>query len=64
LFQIFRQEDRPRYRRAFGICIGVLSAGLALAAIRWVDDTMRKRREKREKRQVQVEEAVDTQRLE
>ena len=36
--QIFRSDDSPRYRRGFGINIGVLTLGLALATVRFVDD--------------------------
>lgn len=36
--QIFRSEDAPRYRRGFGINIGVLTLGLVLAIVRWADD--------------------------
>ncbi|KAF2015139.1 MFS general substrate transporter [Aaosphaeria arxii CBS 175.79] len=43
--QIFRRDDRPRYRRGFGVAIGVLAAGLTIATIRYVDDRIRKRRE-------------------
>ncbi|KAF1810850.1 MFS general substrate transporter [Eremomyces bilateralis CBS 781.70] len=42
--QIFRSEDKPKYRRGFSINIGVLSAGLTLAAIRYIDDHFRRRR--------------------
>jgi len=42
--QIFRQDDRPRYRRGFSINIAVLSVGLTLAVIRFVDDLFRRRR--------------------
>lgn len=42
--QIFRSEDKPRYRRAFGICIGVLTLGLTLAVIRYIDERFRHRR--------------------
>ncbi|KAI9765524.1 MAG: hypothetical protein M1840_007350 [Geoglossum simile] len=42
--QIFRQDDRPRYRRGFGIDIAVLVLGLSLAAVRYVDDVLRRRR--------------------
>jgi hypothetical protein len=41
--QIFRQDDRPRYRRGFSINIAVLTVGLALAAVRFVDDLRRRR---------------------
>lgn len=42
--QIFRQEDRPFYRRGFTINIAVLASGLALAIFRYSDDVIRRRR--------------------
>lgn len=42
--QIFRQDDRPRYRRGFSINIAVLTVGLCLAVVRFVDDLLRRRR--------------------
>lgn len=42
--QIFRADDRPRYRRGFSIGIAVLAVGLALALIRYIDDIWRRRR--------------------
>jgi hypothetical protein len=36
--QIFRSDDKPKYRRAFNIDIAVLSVGVSLAVLRWVDD--------------------------
>jgi hypothetical protein len=36
--QIFRSDDSPRYRRGFGINIGVITLSLSLAILRWVDD--------------------------
>lgn len=42
--QIFRADDKPRYRRGFGINIAVLSVGLSLAVIRYIDDKFRRRR--------------------
>jgi hypothetical protein len=42
--QIFRADDRPLYRRGFGINIGVLTAGLTLAVIRYIDERIRRRR--------------------
>lgn len=42
--QIFRSDDKPKYRRGFSIGIGVLAVGLALATIRYVDDKLRRRR--------------------
>lgn len=44
--QIFRQDDRPRYRRGFSINIGVLAFGLALATVRFVDDWRRRKSSK------------------
>ena len=45
--QIFRSDDKPKYRRAFAVCCGVLAFGLILAVIRYVDDRLRRRRNKR-----------------
>lgn len=45
--QIFRADDRPRYRRAFGVCIGVLAAGLVLAVVRYLDDLRTRKRKAR-----------------
>lgn len=42
--QIFRQDDRPRYRRAFSIACAVLAFGLLLAIIRWGYDIIMRRR--------------------
>ncbi|SPO01844.1 related to nicotinamide mononucleotide permease [Cephalotrichum gorgonifer] len=42
--QIFRSDDKPRYRRGFSINIGVLTLGLTLAIIRYADDWIRRRR--------------------
>ena len=42
--QIFRQDDRPRYRRGFSINIGVLTLGLVLATWRFIDDFRRRRK--------------------
>lgn len=42
--QIFRQDDRPRYRRGFSINIAVLTVGLSMAIVRFVDDLLRRRR--------------------
>jgi len=44
--QIFRNDDRPRYRRAFSIACAILAVGLALAIGRYIDDKMRKRKKK------------------
>ena len=42
--QIFRQDDRPRYRRAFNVNIGILAFGLSLALARFIDDKFRRRK--------------------
>lgn len=42
--QIFRADDKPLYRRGFGIGIAVLSVGLFLAIVRYLDTWYRKRR--------------------
>lgn len=46
--QIFRQDDRPRYRRAFSVACAILAFGLVVAIIRYVDDKIRKRRKARQ----------------
>lgn len=42
--QIFRSDDRPRYRRAFSVNCAILSVGLLLAIVRYIDDKLRRRR--------------------
>lgn len=42
--QIFREDDKPRYRRGFSVNIAVLTVGLLLAVVRYVDDMLRRRR--------------------
>lgn len=42
--QIFREDDRPRYRRAFSVACAILAFGLILAIIRYIDDIVRRRR--------------------
>jgi hypothetical protein len=44
--QIFRQDDRPRYRRAFSVNCAVLAFGLVLAIVRYIDDLRTRRRSK------------------
>lgn len=48
--QIFRSDDKPRYRRAFSIGIAVLAVGVTLAVIRYIDDTLRRRRKAKEEK--------------
>lgn len=45
--QLFRQDDRPRYRRGFTINIAIVAFGLCLAVIRYLDDRRRKVRRRR-----------------
>ncbi|KAH8704384.1 pantothenate transporter liz1 [Phaeosphaeriaceae sp. PMI808] len=45
--QIFRQDDRPRYRRGFAVACAVLAVGLGLAIVRYVDNKIRLRRKAR-----------------
>ena len=44
--QIFRRDDRPKYRRGFSIACAVLAVGVGLAILRFVDEQIRKRRNK------------------
>jgi peptidoglycan/LPS O-acetylase OafA/YrhL len=46
--QIFRNDDRPRYRRGFSIACAILAFGLCLALVRYIDDMIRKRRKTRQ----------------
>ncbi|KAH8879267.1 putative MFS transporter [Thozetella sp. PMI_491] len=41
--QIFRQDDRPLYRRGFTVAIVVLAVGLSLALVRWLSEHYRRR---------------------
>lgn len=45
--QIFRSDDKPKYRRAFSIACAVLAFGIALAIFRYLDDLRRRRRHAR-----------------
>lgn len=45
--QIFREDDRPRYRRGFGVNIAVLAVGLSLAVSRFLDDRILRRKKAR-----------------
>lgn len=42
--QIFRADDRPKYRRGFSIGVAVLATGIALAIIRYLDTIIRRRK--------------------
>ena len=42
--QIFRADDKPLYRRGFGIDIAVLTVGVTLALVRYSDGWIQKRR--------------------
>jgi hypothetical protein len=42
--QIFRADDKPKYRRGFSVACAVLAVGLSLAVFRYVDDLWRKRK--------------------
>lgn len=42
--QIFRADDKPLYRRGFGIDIAVLIVGVVLAIVRFSDGWIQKRR--------------------
>lgn len=42
--QIFRRDDRPRYRRAFSVACAILAFGLVVAIGRYVSDKIRRRK--------------------
>lgn len=42
--QLYRSDDEPRYRRAFSVCIAVLSLGIVIATIRKVDEIIFRRK--------------------
>lgn len=42
--QLYRSDDEPRYRRAFSVCIAVLSLGVITATIRKVDEIIFRRK--------------------
>lgn len=44
--QLYRDDDEPRYRRAFTVCIVIISCGLILATIRKVDEILLRRRKR------------------
>lgn len=46
--QIFRADDKPLYRRGFGIDIAVLTVGVTLAVVRYSDGWIQKRRAARQ----------------
>lgn len=46
--QIFRRDDRPRYRRAFAVACAVLAFGLVVAVGRYVSDKVRGRKKARQ----------------
>ncbi|KAJ0125206.1 lternative sulfate transporter [Diaporthe amygdali] len=46
--QIFRADDKPLYRRGFGIDIAVLTVGVTLAVVRYSDGWIQKRRGQRQ----------------
>jgi hypothetical protein len=42
--QLYREDDEPRYRRAFSICIAVLTLGTVTAIVRKIDEVRIRRR--------------------
>ena len=46
--QIFRRDDRPRYRRAFAVACAVLAFGLVVAVGRYVSDKVHGRKKARQ----------------
>ncbi|EWC48499.1 hypothetical protein DRE_07733 [Drechslerella stenobrocha 248] len=46
--QIFRADDKPKYRRAFATGASILAVAILLSAVRYVDDLIRRRRAERQ----------------
>jgi hypothetical protein len=59
--QIFRSDDKPKYRRGFTINIVVLAIGLALAVLRFFDDKIWRRSKVAEIQQQLARENGDSQ---
>jgi hypothetical protein len=50
--QLFRADDRPRYRRGFSIGCAIIAFGVACATLRYIiGDVMRRRKDQRQQRQ-------------
>lgn len=45
--QIFQADDKPRYRRAFGINLGLLGFALILAGVRYGQERVKARRQRK-----------------
>lgn len=43
--QLFQEDDKPKYRRAFGMNSGLLALGLFLAGVRYIYGLRQQRRE-------------------
>lgn len=46
--QIFRRDDRPRYRRAFAVACAVLAVGLLISLVRYISEKIQRRRKARQ----------------
>ncbi|KZM26831.1 transmembrane transport [Ascochyta rabiei] len=46
--QIFREDDKPRYRRAFAVACAILAVGLLVAVGRYIEDKIHRRRKARQ----------------
>ncbi|KAH6629238.1 major facilitator superfamily domain-containing protein [Boeremia exigua] len=46
--QIFRRDDRPRYRRGFAVACAVLAVGLSIAIGRYISEKVQRRRKARQ----------------
>jgi hypothetical protein len=50
--QLFRADDRPRYRRGFSIGCAIIAFGVACASLRYIiGDVMRRRKDQRQQHQ-------------
>lgn len=58
--QIFRSDDKPKYRRGFSIAIAILAFGLLLAVLRYLDSLRQRRKAKKQSEIVEAEHANTT----
>ena len=58
--QIFRPDDKPKYRRGFSIAIAILAFGPVLAVLRYLDSLRQRRKAKKQSKLIETEHASTT----